>query len=203
MIFKVLIEYAIMEDQHSGDLDRLGRRIDWTEYPEYTIDDEDHDSYGEYEVEQHRDDDDDDRDSPRRRNDRVKSRKDDDYVRKYIRSDPYYHRDNGERSDYRYAPIDRVGHTSTGPIDRADNRADYGGYGHEEKKECCPLVIKPLVLLALLGTLAAATAFLNVLITMNIGRRKRRRRSSPVGSSSSSALVNRIWLGMSSADQSQ
>ena len=33
-----------------------------------------------------------------------------------------------------------------------------GGYGHEEP--CCPLVLDPLMLLALLGAIAAATYFL-------------------------------------------
>ena len=47
-----------------------------------------------------------------------------------------------------------------------------GGYG-----DCCPLVVDPLTLAALLGFIAAATAFLNTVITMNImGRRKRRMR---------------------------
>ncbi len=47
-----------------------------------------------------------------------------------------------------------------------------------KKTECCPLVVDPLALTAVLGFIAAATAFLNVAITMNIvGRRKRRKRS--------------------------
>ena len=59
------------------------------------------------------------------------------------------------------------------------SEGNYGAYmsGHG-KVECCPLVVKPLVLLAILAALAAATAFLNVLITMNLGRRKRRKRRS-------------------------
>ena len=71
--------------------------------------------------------------------------------------------------------------------------------------ECCPLVVKPLVLVALLGTLAAAVAFLNVLITMNIGRRrrrrrrrrrKRRRRGLKGGGDFSLSGISGIWLGM-------
>ena len=45
------------------------------------------------------------------------------------------------------------------------------GYGHDD---CCPLVVDPLTLTAILGAIAAATAFFNVLITMNITRRKKR-----------------------------
>lgn len=45
------------------------------------------------------------------------------------------------------------------------------GYGH---KDCCPLVVDALTLLTLLAGIAAATAFLYILITMNITGRKRR-----------------------------
>ncbi len=62
---------------------------------------------------------------------------------------------------------------------------DHGGYssGYGKKKiECCPLVVDPLTLLALLGSIAAATAFFNVLITMNIvGKKRRRKRSGQKG----------------------
>jgi len=46
-----------------------------------------------------------------------------------------------------------------------------------EKLECCELVVDPLSYFAILGLLFGATAFLNVAITMNIGRRRRRRSS--------------------------
>jgi len=79
--------------------------------------------------------------------------------------------------DYsRYSPptsdrlADRAGYDDYG-IDRSGG---YSGYGHEKK--CCPLVIKPLVFLSLLAGIAAGTAFLNVLITMNVMRRRRKRR---------------------------
>ena len=60
--------------------------------------------------------------------------------------------------------------------------SEYGsfGYGHKHKLQCCPLVVDPLTFTALLGAIAAATVFLNTLITMNImaaGRRKRTKRS--------------------------
>ena len=41
-----------------------------------------------------------------------------------------------------------------------------GGYGHEEP--CCPLVLDPLMLLALLGAIAAATYFLRSKTISNI-----------------------------------
>ena len=57
----------------------------------------------------------------------------------------------------------------------------YGGHGHHsgygKKKECCPLVVDPLTLAALLGSIAVATFFLNTLITMNISKKRRRRRT--------------------------
>ncbi len=49
-------------------------------------------------------------------------------------------------------------------------------FGGGEKK-CCPLVVDPLTVVTLLVFIAAAAAFLNVAITMDIGRKRRRRRS--------------------------
>ena len=73
------------------------------------------------------------------------------------------------------------GHFSRRTGDQLPGRSDRhslvgsSSYGHEE--DCCPLVVDPLTLIGLLGGIAAATAFLNVLITMNITGRKRKRRS--------------------------
>ncbi len=62
-----------------------------------------------------------------------------------------------------------------------EHRDHSSGYGYSQKKvECCELVVDPLSLLALLGFIAFATAFFNVLITMNIGK-KRRKRSEEMG----------------------
>lgn len=74
--------------------------------------------------------------------------------------------------------------TRSDAYDRADpgyDRSDTGyggyssGYGYG-KEECCPLVVDPLTLLALIGGIAAATFFLNTLITMNIMARKKKRK---------------------------
>ena len=77
-------------------------------------------------------------------------------------------------------------------IDRYGSHSGYGhhtgygshsGYGHHESydyHECCPLVVDPLILCALLGLIAAATYFLRIQITMNmniVGRKRRRKRS--------------------------
>ena len=51
-----------------------------------------------------------------------------------------------------------------------------GGYGGGKKLECCELVVDPLTFFSLLGFIAFATAFLNVLVTMNIMMRRRRRK---------------------------
>ncbi len=66
--------------------------------------------------------------------------------------------------------------------DQIDRHGSLSGFGSGHGKvTCCPLVVKPLVILALLGGIAAATAFFNVLITMNImGRRRRRKREGGV-----------------------
>ena len=42
-----------------------------------------------------------------------------------------------------------------------DHKASHSGYGHSGYEEpCCPLVLDPILLLALLGAIAAATYFL-------------------------------------------
>ena len=110
------------------------------------------------------------------------SRRDYNY-KDYIKDDPYYLRDNGGYYGYGRDGVDRSGYGyddggGGGAKDRADHYGGHSGYGHGHKKECCPLVIKPLVFLALLGSIAAATAFFNILITMNLGRKRRRRRRS-------------------------
>ncbi len=56
---------------------------------------------------------------------------------------------------------------------------EHGGYsgGGGGEELCCPLVADPLTVFTLLSFIAFATAFLNVLVTMNIMMRRRRRRS--------------------------
>ncbi len=53
----------------------------------------------------------------------------------------------------------------------------YGGHGHGGygKAECCPLVVDPLTLGALLSFIGLATALLNTVITMSLRRRRKRR----------------------------
>ncbi len=55
-----------------------------------------------------------------------------------------------------------------------------GGMGmngqENHKAQCCPLVVDPLALIALMGLLMAATMLLEGVITMTLGRKKRRRR---------------------------
>jgi hypothetical protein len=46
------------------------------------------------------------------------------------------------------------------------------------REPCCPLVVSPWCLLALLGGIAAATYLLDIVITMKLGRRRKRRRRS-------------------------
>ena len=73
---------------------------------------------------------------------------------------------------------------STGGYGSTSHGGYSSGYGHDD---CCPLVVDPLTLTAILGAIAAATAFFNVLITMNITRRKKRESSSFFG--------NVVWAG--------
>ena len=57
------------------------------------------------------------------------------------------------------------------------SRRSGGGGG----ARCCNVVVDPLSVLTLIGFLAAATYFLNILITMNIGGKRRKRRRSGGG----------------------
>jgi uncharacterized membrane protein len=52
-----------------------------------------------------------------------------------------------------------------------------GGYSSGGGSECCPLVIDPLTLTAILGFIAAATFLLQQLIVMTIMGRKRKKRN--------------------------
>ena len=52
-----------------------------------------------------------------------------------------------------------------------------GGAGSGYYRECCPLVVDPLTLFAILACIGFFAAFLNVVITMTDFKRKRRRRS--------------------------
>ncbi len=80
--------------------------------------------------------------------------------------------DNSETQESYRLPSDR----------RSDYYGDYyelpvasrSGHGYGD---CCPLVVDPLTLFAILLGIAGATFFLNTAITMNIMRRKRRKRA--------------------------
>jgi hypothetical protein len=54
----------------------------------------------------------------------------------------------------------------------------YGGYevSHKEETHCCPLVVDPLCLAAILLGIAAATYLLQIVIAKTFGKRKRKRR---------------------------
>ena len=83
---------------------------------------------------------------------------------------------HGKHSGYGKHSGSGYGHSGYG-----GHSGGYGGHGHHsgygKKKECCPLVVDPLTLAALLGSIAVATFFLNTLITMNISKKRRRRRT--------------------------
>ena len=85
--------------------------------------------------------------------------------------DPYDYVDRNYRT---YGSHSGYGHHS--------GYGSHSGYGHEsyDHHDCCPLVVDPLILCALLGLIAAATYFLRIQITMNmniVGRKRRRKRS--------------------------
>lgn len=57
----------------------------------------------------------------------------------------------------------------------------HSGYGVKGSIPCCPLVVDPLTLGAILGFLGLATALLIPLISASLGRRKKRSDGSFVG----------------------
>ena len=72
-----------------------------------------------------------------------------------------------------------VGGVATGRVDRSGDAiyvSEHSGGGGEKGADCCELVVDPLTFVSILSAILAGTAFLNVLITMNIGRKRRRRR---------------------------
>ena len=76
---------------------------------------------------------------------------------------------------------------------------DYGysvSYSSSGDEDCCPLVLDPLLLASLLGFVAAATYFLNVVITMVMPGRKRRRRRG-VQDAFTEAIKELQWQGSS------
>ena len=80
-------------------------------------------------------------------------------------------------------------HHHQGGID--DRLSGYGHHGaYNEVKDCCELVVDPLTFAALMAAILGGTAFLNTLITMNLGRRKRRRRRRSSSSSMMGDLLN-------------
>ena len=104
------------------------------------------------------------------------------YERPYLQGHNFGHRSSDPSARFGDQFAHRTG-------DQLQDRSDHHGgsyshgYGHDD---CCPLVVDPLTLVALLGAVAAATAFFNVLITMNVtagdggGRMRKRKRSTNV-----------------------
>ena len=108
-----------------------------------------------------------------------------------------YHARSKKRNRNRMGGINRGGHSSA---QKALKRTDYhvtstgysgpsieissSGHGHYAshdvmyQPECCPLVVDPLTVAALMGFIGAATFFLNTQVTMLLKRKRRRRRRS-------------------------
>ncbi len=93
----------------------------------------------------------------------------------------YYGDDNlSKRYSYAYDDQDDISR-----LDRygyGDHGGSLSGYGHHGPKNCCPLVVKPLVLVSLLGGLAIGTIVVNIAVTMMLGMMRRKRRSWDDGS---------------------
>ena len=106
--------------------------------------------------------------------------------------------DNSRLLNHNYGAVDRSNsysgdsssYSETTRRRALSKRLDYedyseypvAGYGSgsawsRSSEPCCPLTVDPLSFLALVAGIAAATFFLNTVITMNIEARRRRKRS--------------------------
>lgn len=102
--------------------------------------------------------------------------------RRYSR-DPYYDYDYYNNNDYNYSPKNNRAHVAKkspqSSVRRAKGSWDVRDMfiapsgGHHNK--CCPHVVDPLAFLAFLAAIPVVTFFLNMQITMFIGKRKRKR----------------------------
>ena len=126
-----------------------------------------------------------------------------------------------EHSPYRYPfsnEYDRsgygdrsYGHSSSGYGHSSSGYGSHSGYGHssydyhDDHHECCPLVIDPLVMCALLGFIAAATWFLRTAITMNmniVGRKRRRKKRSDSENSITPITSHKLSIAVNNIDDS-
>ena len=103
---------------------------------------------------------------------------------------PYYGESDYNSKRYRYSKdpdpykyVDRsYDHYDPYSSHSSSGYGSHSGYGHasydSHDHDCCPLVVDPMTLCALLGLIAAATYFLRRAITMNmniVGRRRKKR----------------------------
>ncbi len=116
-----------------------------------------------------------------------------DYEEEYGGSDDHgdeegqslYHKESISRGGYHkagYPSLSGYGgyghHHGGGGYEDDHSHPHVGGYGaYNEKKDCCELVVDPLTFALLAAAIVGGTAFLNTLISMNLGRKRRRRRS--------------------------
>ncbi len=92
-----------------------------------------------------------------------------------------------------YIVYDEVG--GTGGVHYVPLEPSHNGGGGEEEHNCCDLVVDPLTFAALLAAILGGTAFLNTLVTMNIGRKRRKRRTSSCGREEDGKLLNALKSG--------
>ena len=97
-------------------------------------------------------------------------------------------------SDYEYggSGIDRSGYGH-------DHYGGHSGYHHHSgyhEVHCCPLVVDPLCLAAILGAIAGATVFLARTFQIELTGRRRRKREieAPFGGTAGFYLRTRLWI---------
>jgi hypothetical protein len=68
-----------------------------------------------------------------------------------------------------------------------------GGYSSGGQEPCCPLVVDPFCVLAIIGSIAFFSYILNIVITMKLGRRRRKRTPAEM---TGLQLGDLFWKGM-------
>ena len=94
--------------------------------------------------------------------------------------------------DYGGSGIDRSGYGH-------DHHGGHSGYHHHSgyhEVHCCPLVVDPLCLAAILGAIAGATVFLARTFQIELTGRRRRKREieAPFGSTAGFYSRTRLWI---------
>ena len=94
--------------------------------------------------------------------------KDDEFEFDRHEEEEFYHSGPGPRSP-------ELGPAPVRPYQKISYVVPVVHHGFEEEPDCCPVVADPFMVLGLFGLIFFSAVFLNVAITMNLGRRRKKR----------------------------